>query len=181
MFGRPSLYGIPASIPSLRLGEMVYHPAHEPRAMSVAAAAIVRDAIGRADADIARRRRRAQELAAHLGDADGLRVVAPIARGSSGYLRLPVIDFAGRESDPHLGILRGYPRTLAEQEELRPCLCDGEIGPRGAALLGRSLFTVPTHRWVSERSAERIRGWAARGGSGLAPQGTVVKREMRRA
>jgi hypothetical protein len=33
MLGRPSIYGIPASIPALHLGETVYHEAGEPRGM----------------------------------------------------------------------------------------------------------------------------------------------------
>ncbi|HET7565350.1 MAG TPA: DegT/DnrJ/EryC1/StrS family aminotransferase [Gemmatimonadaceae bacterium] len=181
VFGRPSLYGIPASIPALRLGEMVYHPAHEPRAMSIAAAAIVRDAIAGADAEVARRQRRARELAASIGDANGLRVVTPIARGRSGHLRLPVIDFAGRESDPRFGILRGYPRTLAEQEELRPCLCEGEIGPRGAALLGRSLFTVPTHGLVSGRDVAGVHAWCRALGARYGPGRVAAEGELNHA
>lgn len=164
LFGRPALYGIPASIPALRLGEMVYHPAHEPRPMSSAGAAIVRDALAGAAIEAARRRQRAKELVASLAEADGLRVISPIALGRSGYLRLPVLDFTGREGDPRLGILRGYPRTLVEQEELGPWLCEGEVGPRGSALLGRSLFTVPTHGMLSASDLSGIRNWGgARG------------------
>ena len=40
VMGRPGLYGIPSAIPALRLGEMVYHPAHAPRSLSAAAAAL---------------------------------------------------------------------------------------------------------------------------------------------
>src|SRR6185437_15506900 len=39
-FGRPSLYALPSALPGLRLGEMVYHPAREPRSLSIGAAAL---------------------------------------------------------------------------------------------------------------------------------------------
>ena len=181
LLGRPSLYGIPASIPSLRLGEMVYHPAHEPREMAATAAALVQSALMGVDTEAEVRRRHARTLAAGLEVAEGLRVVTPIAGGSSGYLRLPVIDSAGRADDTRLGILRGYPRTLIEQEELRPCLCDGESGPPGASLLGTSLFTLPTHRLVSERDVEGIRAWARQPGTGYRWRSAVSGGELRHA
>ena len=180
LFGRPSLYGIPASIPALRLGKMVYHPAREPREIPAAAAALVQSALAGADAEADVRRGHARELAASLEAVEGLRVATPIADGSSGYLRLPVIDSAGRVDDARLGILRGYPRTLIEQEELRPCLHDGETGPPGATLLGRSLFTLPTHRFISERDAEEIRAWAQQPGAGYDWK-SAVSGELRHA
>jgi hypothetical protein len=72
----------------------------------------------------------------------------------------------GRGSEPALGILRGYPRPLSEQAELRPCLCDGETGPTGSALLARSLLTLPTHSLLSPRDVAGIRGWIEAGGRG---------------
>ena len=52
MLGRPSLYALPSAIPGLHLGETIYHPAHEARAISGVSASLVRDALVRADADL---------------------------------------------------------------------------------------------------------------------------------
>src|SRR5206468_5084011 len=59
VLGRPLLYGVPAAIPGLHLGEMVYHPAGEPKAMSRAAGAVVRAALRLDHNEIACRRKHA--------------------------------------------------------------------------------------------------------------------------
>jgi hypothetical protein len=116
--GRPSVYGIPASIPALRLGEMVYHPAHEPGALSAAAARLVRQALAAAPAHAAARRRTATLLRAA---AEGTRadVVAAIPGGAPGYLRLPVLAPAGARAAPRLGIL---PATRGRCSSRRSCV-----------------------------------------------------------
>jgi hypothetical protein len=48
--GRPAAYGVPAALPWLQLGEMVYHPAHEPLPLAASAAAMVAAAMGEVDA-----------------------------------------------------------------------------------------------------------------------------------
>jgi hypothetical protein len=46
VLSHPYLYAVPASVPGLKLGEMVYRRPHEPRAMSAASAAILRWTLG---------------------------------------------------------------------------------------------------------------------------------------
>jgi dTDP-4-amino-4,6-dideoxygalactose transaminase len=157
--GRPSLYGIPSAIPGLRLGEMVYHPAHEPRALSAAAASLVRRALAASARDVAIRRRNAAALTIAAGEGGDIRAVQVIEGGESGYLRFPVLDAGARGERPDLGILRGYPRTLSEQEELRPFLMDGEPDTPGAMELRRTLFTVPTHARVTRPDVEKAIDW----------------------
>lgn len=157
--GRPALYGIPAAVPALRLGEMVYHPAHEPRALPVAAASLVGRALAAAPAELAQRRRTAGTLAAAVREGGDITAVALLPEASSGYLRFPVRDAGGRSERPELGILRSYPRTLHEQEELRPVLAAGEPPTPGAEALRRTLFTLPTHRWVRRDDLERMIDW----------------------
>jgi perosamine synthetase len=159
LIGRPSVYSIPASIPGLRLGEMIYRPAHEPRALSNAAASLLTDALRSADAELRMRRINARELTqAGEGCAD-LRLVRPIAGASPGFLRFPLLDGAGRRPAPRLGILRGYPRALHEQPELAPSLCVGEPLMTGALELRRHLFTLPTHSLVSIHDREKMAAW----------------------
>ncbi len=157
--GRPALYGIPSRIPSLRLGEMVYHPAHDPRPLSAAAASLVRRALRASTTTVAGRQRHAAALAVAASEGADVHAIEPIAGGESGYLRFPVRDAGERAERPDLGILRGYPRTLHEQEELQPCLLPQEPETPGAVELRRSLFTLPTHHMVTRRDTERLIEW----------------------
>ncbi|HEX6534675.1 MAG TPA: DegT/DnrJ/EryC1/StrS family aminotransferase [Gemmatimonadaceae bacterium] len=157
--GRPRLYGIPSAIPTLRLGEMVYHPAHEPRSLSAASAALVCRALDRSDREVAIRRRIAAALAMAAEEGADICAPRPIPGAVPGYLRFPVLDGGTRAARPDLGILRGYPRTLHEQEELRPVLVPGEPPTPGAETLRRSLFTLPTHSMLERADIERLGEW----------------------
>jgi perosamine synthetase len=161
--GRPSLYSIPAAIPWLRLGEMVYHPAHEPRPLTVAGCALLPKVLASESRAIAERRRIASELERALRESSDLAPIAAVATGESGYLRLGVRDVLGRYSpDARLGIVRPYPRTLAEQPELKPVLMDGEPATPGAAEARRTVITVPTHRFLTRTDIASIVAWSRR-------------------
>ncbi|MBX6332097.1 MAG: DegT/DnrJ/EryC1/StrS family aminotransferase [Gemmatimonadaceae bacterium] len=157
--GRPALYGIPSAIPALRLGEMVYHPAHEPRPLSAAAASLVRRALVAADREVVIRRRNAAALEIAAEEGSDIQTIHPVAGGESGYLRYPVVDGGVRDERPDLGVLRGYPRTLHEQAELRPVLHPGEPPTPGATELRQGLFTVPTHSMVTRQDMEKLIDW----------------------
>jgi dTDP-4-amino-4,6-dideoxygalactose transaminase len=159
VFGRPALYGIPASVPALRLGEMIYRPAHEPATMSNAAAALLCTALPASEREVLARRRHSATLERATLDGTAVTAIRPIPGGVSGQLRFPVLDQGRRAAAPELGVFRGYPRTLAEQEELRPALHVGEPALEGAAELRRSLFTLPTHGKVSAKDLHRLRTW----------------------
>lgn len=159
MLGRPSLYAIPCAIPGLRLGEMVYRPAHEPAGVSSAAAALVRASLATVAEELAIRQRNARTLMAAAATSSGLVTVSPVNGGVGGYLRFPVRDQRHRAGDPRLGIVRGYPRTLAEEPELRPCLQPNEQSPVGATELARSLVTLPVHSLVTRRDRDRLVEW----------------------
>ena len=169
--GRPRLYAIPNAIPGLRLGEMVFHPAHEPRGISSAAAALVRYSLSTAEEEVAVRRRNASTLRATVGDSDGVAAIEPVCGGTPGYLRFPLRDLRNRAEVPRVGIVRGYPQTLEEQPELRPCLHANEPSVPGATHLRRSLFTLPVHSHVTTRDLERAMEWIR------SPEGRATTRE----
>ena len=161
--GRPSLYSIPAAIPWLRLGEMVYHPAEEPRPLTLAGSALLPKVLAFESHAVAERRRIAAELERAMRDSSDLTPITPVATGESGYLRLAVRDVLGRHSpDATLGIVRPYPRTLAEQPELRPALVAGEPPTPGAAEARRTVLTIPTHRFLTRRDVASIAAWSRR-------------------
>ncbi len=157
--GRPSLYAVPAGIPSLRLGEMVYHPAHEPASLSSGAAALVCDALERDGEEVFARRRNAAVLRGGAIDSSVV-PITPVDGGIAGDLRFPVRS-SKRSAASRLGIYRGYPLTLAEQSELRPCLHDGEGEHAGALELRRTLLTLPSHSRLTPRDMHDLLAWLA--------------------
>jgi len=157
--GRPSLYALPSALPGLRLGEMVYHAAREPRSLSIGAAALVKRALRTVSEDVSLRRRNAAALYVAATEGGDVEPVALLPGATSGFLRFPVVDSGGRAERPDMGIVRGYPRTLHEQEELRPCLVPGEPATPGATALREGLFTLPTHEKVTADDVERMGEW----------------------
>jgi len=159
--GRPSLYSIPSAIPALHLGETIYHPAHDPRRISAASASIARASLARADADRAVRRRHAEMLERAAQRATRLRLVKPIAGSEPGYLRFPVLltDARADRGEPaQLGIVHGYPDTLAELAQLRGSLL-GDEKLEGARDLRHNLVTLPTHSLLDDDDLQKLTNW----------------------
>ncbi len=169
--GRPALYGIPASMPGLHLGETIYTSAHEPERLSLAAASLVERALRGVESDRQRRAQTADALRIALADAHALRVIQPIPSGESGFLRLPVLDTAGRRAAPRLGIVRSYPRPLGEEPVAATLLAPNEPANPGAGVICETLFTLPTHAYVTETDRERILAWSR---PGKADTGSVL-------
>ena len=158
ILGRPWLYAIPSAIPALHLGETIYHSAHEPRAITSVSALLVRAALARAEADLAVRRRNAEELERAALRATGLVPIRAIPGSKPGYLRFPVRVSDARAVRPELGIVRGYPDTLADLAELRASLIGDEKVP-GARELQRTLVTLPTHGLLSADDIRDLTNW----------------------
>jgi dTDP-4-amino-4,6-dideoxygalactose transaminase len=163
IFAHPLLYAIPASIPVLQLGEMVYRPADEPRSMSPVATAILSVALERSESELAHRRNQAKQLLLLIRKSRRVRPIRPIPDSEPGYLRLAVLRMnrlAGRVES--FGGVRSYPMTLDEHPQLRPLLASGERAGRGAQVLRDSLFTLPTHSRSSDFELSEVSKWLAR-------------------
>jgi perosamine synthetase len=163
LLARSEIYRLPASIPALKLGEMTFRAASEPRSISAAAGAILPIALGMEDREIAHRLARAKELLAVLHQTRGRLVpVRPVPGGEAGFLRLALLDTIGDTlTNESIGVMRGYPLTLDQHVQLRPILADGESAGRGAQRLRDRLFTAPTHSRVSAADVGRFQTWAA--------------------
>ena len=160
LLSHPSLYRLPASIPSLKLGEMVYHPPRLPRAMSTSSAAVLSRTMDLHERDVAERRRRALILLASMRETRNVTPVRPISGGEPGFLRLALIDSIGtRIPEASLGALRGYPMTLDQHPQLWPVLLSGERAGSGSRLLRDRLFTVPTHARVTRADLSKLVQW----------------------
>ncbi|HEX6133559.1 MAG TPA: DegT/DnrJ/EryC1/StrS family aminotransferase [Longimicrobiales bacterium] len=157
LLGRPSLYGIPSSLPWLGLGETRYHepaPAHAmPR---VAAALALATHPASVSAAVARR-----ELADRLLErlpASVQRIRVP-DHAQPGYLRLPIrapgYAPALAAALRHLGVAGVYPLTLDRLPPLRDRLIAPSALP-GAATLVRELVTLPTHGGLSDAEEDDL-------------------------
>jgi dTDP-4-amino-4,6-dideoxygalactose transaminase len=162
--GRPSLYGIPQSIPGLELGETVYHPPREATAISRASAAALLVSRDTSEEEAERRRENAQTLRAHIAGHPGLREVASTAASSTpGYLRFPVLAAQGLGGFGdasgggvgRLGVAASYPKELGELPALAPLLV-GDTRMRGAARLVHELVTLPVHSLGSSRDWSQL-------------------------
>jgi hypothetical protein len=139
---------------------MVYKPAHEPAAISAAAAKLAHTAIRNESREYRAREHKAAVLYQLVEEADQLSAIQPLERGVPGYLRFAVVDHSGsRVPVNRLGVMRAYPRTLHEQVELAPQLLPGEPPTPGAAFLRKSLFTLPTHSFVTGTDLLALQRW----------------------
>lgn len=163
MFGRPSIYGIPASVSWLGLGETRYREPWSPRGIAHGAAASVLANWEASLAEAEIRRRNAIQLAVNVASpvfTDGTSLAwgavplrLPILKGSSAFSVKGRTRGAGQDAAAR-SLVPGYPDTLqaisAVQERL-----DGNSALPGAVCLARGLHTAPLHGLVDIARIER--------------------------
>lgn len=175
-FARPSLYGVPAALPWLGLGETVYRPPRPPRSIAPACLAVLEKSWSPSLRAAGPRRRRARRILGRVRRAGDVASVEPPAEGSPGYLRLPVVArreaARARLSAPgarRAGVMPGYPKPLHRLEAFREARsAAGEAGTSaplaGAEALAGGLFTLPVHDRMSPGDLARIEELVAPGG-----------------
>jgi perosamine synthetase len=170
VFGRAALYAIPASIPSLGLGETRYHQPTPPTPATSFSTALIRQTRTASDRESVVRRRNAEQwdrsLPAHL------LVGTPkvLDGGTPGYLRYPLrvseqsARAAGSGAARRAGVARSYPRPLATLTAVGPRLLEPTTHFPGAEALARELVTLPTHSRLTQSNRDTIvalaAGWA---------------------
>jgi dTDP-4-amino-4,6-dideoxygalactose transaminase len=164
-FGRPGLYGIPASLPLLGLGETRYRESRPPAGLSAVSAAVLKDVWSRSRDEGEARRRNAHRLLGAVDDPDcGVTAIGPPPGAQAGYLRLPflasprvrrgLVNAASRR----LGIMPGYPEVLGALAGFKERVVGSPREWVGARALATSLCTLPTHSRLTARDMEAIRG-----------------------
>jgi dTDP-4-amino-4,6-dideoxygalactose transaminase len=147
LFGRPALYGIPARLPFLGLGETIYRQPHPLAGLTALAAGVLAKTLPLARDEAALRRLNAGGWRAALS---GNVQCTPPADWTAGWLRFPIVLPA-----PALemltswmvagGAARGYPLALPDLEVVRANgTADAGRFP-GARLLAERLATLPTY------------------------------------
>jgi dTDP-4-amino-4,6-dideoxygalactose transaminase len=160
LLSHPILYGVPARVPWLALGETPFHGPWAPRDMDAVQAGVLRSAAALADDEANTRRSTALELMAALEEIPAVTMVTPpTGDGTSpGWLRLPVMlspqrrAHAGEQAFRRLGVVPGYPLSLPT---LPAFAKPSDISP-GATFLASSVITLPVHRWVTREDRDRI-------------------------
>lgn len=150
LLSHPAVYWLPSAIPWLQLGATVYHAPRAARTLSVTNAMLLIEALDGEPAVLAARREAERQYAAGFRAValDGVSI-APmylLADMDSGALRVPAL--LGREIASRLqrlGVVRSYPRTLADYPEIVERLVDRGESLLGARALADSLYTLPTH------------------------------------
>ena len=156
--GRPRLFGVPRSIPALRLGETRFHPPTPPGGMPpyVAASVVRHEAAAVAEVDV--RRRHAARWRRLLDDVEatglGLSLCTPLDASECGYLRLPArasghaAEVLSQATVVRAGVARGYPKALPDLPALASVIRGGSANVPGARELARNLHTFPAHSLV---------------------------------
>ena len=160
-FGRRALYGIPAALPWLGLGETRYRDPVPPRPLSRAAASLLLDGATAANREGAARKRRAARLLEMVTRRPGLEPIVPLQGGVPGYLRLPLrvkgglSGLANPEAAIRLGVAPSYPKPIGELPAVGARLVTRWPWP-GAEELARDLITLPTHSLLTADDLERL-------------------------
>jgi len=159
VMGRPMLYGIPAALPLLHLGETRYREPRAPAGMPSASAAILEHSWVAADEEIGFRQSCAARFQEALADSAAVDLVEVPPGSTPGYLRFPVV-YRGRvppthlEKGPRLGVVPAYPRILPQVcAEATDQVVDDLPGARR---LSSRLWTLPCHRYVTAEDGARI-------------------------
>ena len=161
---RPAVYGIPLSIPMLRLGETTYLPPRPISSMTRSAAAALVATHRTSQREAKTRRANAAWLLAALADNLDALAIPVHSEGRAGYLRLPIrlskgmAGFRDQQRALDLGIAPSYPKPLSELPELAERLAGPERVWAGAKTLVRELVTVATHSRLGARDLSEIIG-----------------------
>jgi dTDP-4-amino-4,6-dideoxygalactose transaminase len=164
---RPALYGLPASLSVLGLGETVYREPSPSSGPGAAVQGILTGAWVTSWEEAAIRRRRARRLLEAWTPGSGLTPIRGPERSVSGYLRLPFLAEAGRRrrletpDARRLGIMPGYPRPLSGLDAVAERMVgsagvDHDPGWPGAQTLARRLVTLPVHGRLRESDLRRL-------------------------
>lgn len=159
---QPSVYGVPSMIPLLELGETRYRrPRPDLAGPTRTAARLLLETRRAADREAESRRAAAFVLAGAARSSAIGAILGPPRGAKPGYLRFPML--VGREGRQcmrgerarRLGIMPGYPASLASLPAVRARLADSRRSFPGAEELVRELITLPTHTLIGagERKA----------------------------
>jgi dTDP-4-amino-4,6-dideoxygalactose transaminase len=160
--GRPSLYGVPAAIPALELGETRYHPPAPATQAAAFSAALLCGTFAASRREVEIRRRNAAEWQVRLPAQLSTSVPRVASGAAPGYLRYPV-RVAPRQraradlrAERRAGIAPSYPAALSSVAAVAERRVHPDISVSGAEALARELLTLPTHSLLTHHDRAKI-------------------------
>jgi perosamine synthetase len=172
LLSRPQTYGMPASLPFLRLGDTVYRPAHPAGRLPDFGLGVLAQTEPYAAGEAEVRRTHARRLLAAAAAAPAVQGYRGAHGSEAGYLRFPLLlpddaaDAVRTGANRSLGIWPSYPRSLADL----PGFGERRLNPRaefpGARELARRLVTLPVHSQLGPDDLAALEQWIARVGQG---------------
>jgi dTDP-4-amino-4,6-dideoxygalactose transaminase len=162
LVGRPAVYGLPAAIPSLGLGETHYHDPGPISPMAPFSTALLQRTLKAARREVEIRRAIVQRWLSEMPAAARAAVPMVPRGGEAGYMRLPILIAADRDSvvrddaARHAGMIPSYPKPLFELPAVKARLVSSNRSYDGAARLARELITLPTHSQLADRDRRTI-------------------------
>lgn len=160
LLGRPSVYGLPANVSFLRLGETVYREPKPPEALPALAAGVLSRTLEDRASERRARQRNARWLRKLIAQTTSLTPIEVPSQSEPGYLRFPVLASSRcaqrlqGSSAETLGVMPGYPKPLNRLPALRDRCQNPSHSVLGAETLTRQLFTLPTHSRVDDRDRQ---------------------------
>ncbi len=164
LLGRPALFGLPASVPGLKIGETLYRHPSPVTLMGRFPAALAAKTQPLAVKEAGIRRVNAQKWADLLKGKDGDLLASPlrpIEEKSAGYLRFPALlskevdDPTGTGAWKRAGVNRVYPLALPDLPPLAGWKSDPPAPYPGAERLAQRLITLPTHSFLKDTDFSR--------------------------
>jgi hypothetical protein len=159
--GRPSLYGLPASLPWLGLGETRYKEPTAPQGMSRAGARLLECTQQAARQEAGWRQEQAKTWEQTIPYGPHIRPIELPLNAEAGFLRFPLllshgIAGFGRPRDARrLGMAPSYPKPLGALPPVAARMRAPDRRCPGAQELVETLVTLPTHSLLT--AAERAR------------------------
>lgn len=159
LLSHPIIYGLPASLPFLHIGETRYKPPHPTEPITLGSLQLLFRHLDQVSAESAARSQNARRL--HTAFMrDGVSTPADAMPAESGWLRFPVLvpDDRPLTPEPRIGVVRSYPMPLNQLPALLPHLIRRNDFIGAERLAGR-LLTLPTHSRLSPHDLDRLEGW----------------------
>ena len=167
LLARPAIYGLPSSLPFLRLGQTVYRPPHAPARPSAVSLGILTHTYAASGEESAVRKAHARRLLDAVQGSPVLRGYGAPPGMEAGYLRLPVhaaasVGAAVRSADARrLGVWPSYPLALVDLPGFSERRVEVSQNYRGARELARGLVTLPTHSRLGPDDLRALERWIA--------------------
>lgn len=163
---RPSLFGLPAGLPFLGLGQTVFRTPHPIGGLTALAAGVLQSTLAMVDDETEARRGNVATLEPRLRESR-LELVRPVTNTRPGWLRLPGrlrsgdVQAVGADSRARsLGIYPSYPKPLGDLPGMAERVMGSVNAFPGAKELTERLLTLPTHSALEAPDLRRIVAWS---------------------